>query len=543
MASAAMLTYAFELIVRDGIAVATLDEIKEETLAVFGDGTDKHQHRATAEILAGLVTSVMDNSIERRTMVWEFAFPIIQKVFSDGLTPENSGYWTTFLHMILQARDPRRAWPLVEWLTNFRLDMLSNAAFKESSKIQLLHQVIMDAGWHFQLDKPITEDFLNHIDHPYKGVREAMAHTLATISRTRYHESYKNVTELVQAQKAAGSIGGQPYVPSTEFDTTMYEVFGRLEKWREERTPGQQTPSAYTSGSKTILLWLDAMLSSYECTQLLKYFPDLFTEQFLHMMDVKEDPELQSLAYHVFRHLPNIPHRVGEDQKLIDSLIRIGRKSPSWHQRLRVMINMQIIFFRRLFLLSEESKHMLFNCVADMLEDTQHEVRAGAATTLSGMIRCSPLALRKEMVMHLRDRFTKMLVDNPLPKKPKVKGQLAGVAAGLSSGRTSGTNTPTPEAQRLVITRHAAVLGLGSLVQAFPYSSPPPAWMPDVLVTLSSKAANDPGAVGNSVKSIISDFKKTRQDTWHIDVKVCTHYVKHLIPLMLTLIGFQTRAN
>lgn len=518
MASAAMLTYAFELIVRDGLAVATFDDIKEETLAVFEDGSDKHQHRATAEILAGLVSSVMDNSIERRTMVWKFAFPIIQRVFSDGLTPENSGYWTTFLHMILQARDPRRAWPLVEWLTNFRLDMGSNAAFKESSKINLLHQVIMDAGWHFQLDKPITEDFLSHIDHPYKGVREAMAHTLATIIRTRYHESFKDVGELIQTQRSAGSIGVQPYLPTKEFDDTIHEVFGRLEKWRHERTPGQQTPSAYTSGSKTVLLWLDSMLSSSECTQLLKYFPDIFTEQFLHMMDVKEDPELQSLAYHVFRHLPNIPHRIGEDQRLIESLIRIGRTSPSWHQRLRVMINMQIIFFRRLFLLSEESKQSLFNCVADMLEDTQHEVRAGAATTLSGMIRCSPLNLRERMIIKLRDRFTQMLIENPLPKKPK--GQLAGVAAGLSSARTSGTNTPTPEAQRLVIVRHAAVLGLGSLIQAFPYSSPPPPWMPDVLVTLSSKAANDPATVGNSVKSIISDFKKTRQDTWHIDVKV-----------------------
>lgn len=518
MASAAMLTYAFELIIRDGLAVATFDEIKEETLAVFEDGSDKHQHRATAEILAGLVTSVMDNSIERRTMVWEFAFPIIRKVFSDGLTPENSGYWTTFLHMILQARDPRRAWPLVEWLTNFRLDMGSNAAFKESSKIHLLHQVIMDSGWHFQLEAPITEDFLSHIDHPYKGVREAMAHTLATITRTRYHESYKDVKQLIEAQKSAGSIGKQPYIPTQQFDETITEVFGRIEQWRQERTPGQQTPSAYTSGSKTILLWLDSMLSSYECTQLLKYFPNLFTEQFLHMMDVKEDPELQSLAYHVFRHLPNIPHRMGEDQKLIESLIRIGRTSPSWHQRLRVMINMQIIFFRRLFLLSDESKQLLFKCVADMLEDTQHEVRAGAATTLSGMIRCSPLELREKMIVQLRDRFTQMLIDNPLPKKPK--GQLAGVAAGLSSARTSGTNTPTPEAQRLVIVRHAAVLGLGALIQAFPYSSPPPPWMPDVLVTLSSKAANDPATVGNSVKSIISDFKKTRQDTWHIDVKV-----------------------
>ncbi|KAK5226781.1 Proteasome activator BLM10 [Exophiala xenobiotica] len=513
MSSAAMLTYAFELIIRDGLAVATFEEIKEETLKVFEDGSDKHQHRATAEILAGMVTSVMDNSIERRTMVWEFAFPIIQRVFSDGLTPENSGYWTTFLHMILQARDPRRAWPLVEWLTKFRLDMGSNAAFKESSKIHLLHQIIMDAGWHFQLDRPITEDFLAHIDHPYKGVREAMAHTLATIFRTRYHESFKDVRELIQAQKTAGSIGEQPYLPTKEFDSTMQEIFGRLEKWRHERTPGQQTPTAYTSGSKTVLLWLDSMLSSYECTQLLKYFPDLFTEQFLHMMDVKEDPELQSLAYHVFRHLPNIPHRIGEDKKLVDSLIRIGRTSPSWHQRLRVMINMQIIFFRRLFLLSEESKQKLFDCVAGMLEDTQHEVRAGAATTLSGMIRCSPVEWRDSMIIRLRDRFTQMLIDNPLPKKPK--GQLAG----LSSARTSGTNTPTPEAQRLVVVRHAAVLGLGALIQAFPYSSPPPPWMPDVLVTLSSKAANDPATVGNSVKSIISDFKKTRQDTWHIDVK------------------------
>src|ERR1700754_4431381 len=109
--------------------------------------------------------------------------------------------------MILQSRDPRRAWPLVEWLTSFRLDMSSNAAFKESSKIHLLHQVISEAGWHFQLEKPIVENFLSHIDHPYKGVRESMAQTLAAITRTRYHESYRDVNELVQTQKNAGSIG------------------------------------------------------------------------------------------------------------------------------------------------------------------------------------------------------------------------------------------------------------------------------------------------------------------------------------------------
>jgi proteasome activator subunit 4 len=247
---------------------------------------------------------------------------------------------------------------------------------------------------------------------------------------------------------------------------------------------------------------------------LQDYFPDIFMEAFLHMMDVKEDPELQSLAYHVFRHLPNVPHRAGEDEKLVDALIRIGLTARSWHQRLRVMINMQIIYFRRLFLLSAENQQKLIDCVASMLGDTQHEVRAGAATTLSGMIRCSPVDMRERIVANMQKKFTKSLQDNPLPKKPKTP------ISGLSSARSTGTNTPTPEQQRLVIVRHGAVLGLGALIQAFPYASPPPSWMPKALITLSSKAANDPGIVGSSVKSIISDFKKTRQDTWHIDVKV-----------------------
>ncbi|KAJ5707112.1 hypothetical protein N7488_006913 [Penicillium malachiteum] len=516
MSSAMMLLYAFELMLRDGLTSATFKDIQEEIQNVFEDGSDKHQHRATAEILGGLISSVTDGSVEKRTEVWEYAFPIVRKIFTDGLTPENSGYWTTFLHMILQCRDPRRAWPLVDWLASFRLDMTTNAAFKESSKINLLHQCIIDAGWHFQLDKPIVEDFLGHLDHPYKGVREAMGQTLATIHRTRYHESYPDLQHLLDAQKAASSVGTYPYRPTDEFSKMVREVFSRIEAWRHERTPGQQTPSSYTSGSKTVLLWLDSTLSSHECTQLVPFFPDVFTAQLLHMMDVKEDPELQSLAYHVFRHLPNIPYPAEKSSEFIQSLIRIGQTSPSWHQRLRVMINIQIIYFRRLFLLASADRDKLFECIASMLEDSQHEVRAGASATLSGMIRCSPVYLRDKMVHRFQERFTKLLADNPLPKKPK------NFRSGLSSAVSSGAGTPTPEHNRLVIVRHGAVLGLGALIQAFPYNSPPPHWMPEALTTLSIRAAHDPGVVGSSVKSIISEFKKTRQDTWHIDAKAFT---------------------
>jgi len=505
MASAMMLMYAFDLVINK-VAVATFEDIKELVKTVYEDGSDKHQHRATAEILGALLTAVNDDDVAKRSMVWEFTFPIIRNVFSDGLTPENSGYWTTFLHLVLQGKDPRRAWPMVDWLASFRLDMSSNAAFKESSKIQLLQQCIVDAGWHFQLEKPIIQDFLAHLDHPYKGVREAMGQTLGSIYRTRYHESYKGIDDLIESQKAASSVGTRPYQPTEEFVDTIHETFLRLEKWRLERKPGQQTPSSYTSGSKTVLLWLDSTLSSHECTQLLQFFPNVFMDQLLHMMDVKEDPELQSLAYHVFRHLPNIPHRAGEDTELINALIRIGKTSPLWHQRLRVLINMQVIYFRRLFLISGHEQQALFDCVASMLEDAQLEVRLGASTTLSGMIRCSAVSLRTNIVEKLNKKFVKMLLGSPLPKKSKTGA--------------SGTSTPTPEQNKLMLTRHAAVLGLGALVQAFPYMSPPPSWLPNILTTLANKASADPGMVGKSVKTILSDFKKTRQDTWHVDVKV-----------------------
>jgi len=482
-----LLMHTFDLMYT-GLTEATFEDIKEEIKVVFEDGSDKHQHRATAEILGALMAGVMDEPIEDRNRVWQYAVPIMQKVFADGLTPENISYWMTCLHLVTGSKDPRRSREIIDKLAAFRLDMASNAAFKESSKVQLLEFAIADAGWHFRLEKPIVKDFLEHLDHPYKSVREAMGRTLATIFRTRYHESFKNVDTLLEANKAASSIGIKPYQPGREFSATVKDVFDRLEKWREERIPGQQTPTAYTSGSKTVMLWLDTTLNSYECAELLDFFPDVFMEQLLHMMDVKEDPELQRLAYHVYRHLPNIPFPAGEDTAFISALIRIGKESSSWHQRLRTLINMQVIFFRRIFLIRPVEQAALFDAVSEMLQDPQLEVRIGASSTLAGMIRCSPVALRTNILKSLTAKFKDDLKKNPMPKK------------------TPGTETPVQH-NKQIIRRHAAVLGLGALVQAFPYQTPPPEWMPEILAMLASRAASDPGAIGKTVKTILADFK------------------------------------
>ncbi|KAK0365041.1 Proteasome activator BLM10 [Friedmanniomyces endolithicus] len=516
VSSSMMVAYAMELMAH-GLTPATWGDFKDLALAVFGDGGDKHQHRAMAEIMGAMLSTAEEHAPHFREEVWAFAFPIVRRVFSDGLTPENMSYWSTFLTLVVGGKDPRRAWPLVEWLAGYRLDMQSHAAFKDSSKIMLLQIVVGVIGWHFQLTGPVVEDFVKHLDHPYKGVREVMGTTLATVFRTRYHESWKDVGTLLEAQSKAGSVGARAYVPSKEYSGIVDDVFDRLEKWRVERTPGTQTPTPYTQASKTVLLWLDTTLSAYDCTVLVPFFPGKVMKQLLFMMDIKEDPELQSLAYHVFRHLPNIPHQVGgssggddEAEAFVRALIEIAKGSVSWHQRLRVLINIQVFYFRQLFLMPEAQAKELVGCVRDMLHDTQLEVRLGAAATLGGMVRCSPREFRDATIVELKKHFTNLLIKNPLPKRPR---------GGAVARDSTGTSTPTAEGNKLVLTRHAAVLGLGALVQAFPYVSPPPAWLPEVLATLAGRAASDGGMVGKSVKSVLSESKKTRQDTWHVDVK------------------------
>ena len=67
---------------------------------------------------------------------------------------------------------------------------------------------------------------------------------------------------------------------------------------------------------------------------------------------------------------------------------------------------------------------------------------------------------------------------------------------------------------------HGACLGLGALVHAFLFQSPPPPWVPKVLSILANKASGIPGVVGKTSRDTLGRFKKTRQDTWHVDSKV-----------------------
>jgi len=105
MASPMLLQFVFELM-QEGTTVLTLQDVIDETNIMFGDGSDKHQHRATAEVFGSLIMSSRDLTAEKQQEIWNYTFPIISEVFEEGLNPENLSYWSSFLHLVLVCTLP-----------------------------------------------------------------------------------------------------------------------------------------------------------------------------------------------------------------------------------------------------------------------------------------------------------------------------------------------------------------------------------------------------------------------------------------------------
>ncbi|KAK9488678.1 hypothetical protein V1527DRAFT_401104 [Lipomyces starkeyi] len=512
----AMFAMMVFIMVYEGYTVITWDQALEKIAEVYGNGEDKNHHRATAELLGGMLANTKSTDYSEKANA--FAIKIFENVVDESLTPENLTYWTRFISFLTPMTDPRSNLPIMKKIMSVRVDVNSNAAFKESSRISLLRHFLSQLTWRLDGDQPIVEDFLAHLDHSYKGVREEIGRTLGLIPRNSYYESFRDVPTFIEYNYNAGSLGVIPYQPTQEQTTIVENIFNQLAIWRKERQPLQET-SSYTNGSKTVMLWFSAWLQQPCCTQLVPYFPKIILPELLNLLDIKEDTEVTSLAVSIFKQFGNVPCPTHFLEDIIAGIVEIATTSNTWHQRLRVLAVVQVFYFRQLFLLSTKSRRVLFDCVSQLLSDPQLEVRDTAATTLSGMIRCSPVAFRNSAITKLQKQFTKMLQDNQMPGRPPRGSSSAQPSTSVSP---SGIATPNgnSEYNAAIMLRHAAVLGLSALVQAFPYQSPPPKWIPGVLTTLANKAANDPGMVGRSVKTALGEFKKTRQDTWHVDVKV-----------------------
>jgi proteasome activator subunit 4 len=487
----------------------TLDELKPEIEALCAKGALHYHSRVGAELLSGLIGSLRYETGAVHDEVWAWAGNIIKEVLTSRLTPDNLAYWQQACSIIFMHRDPRRFFPLLEIISNLPLDMESYSAFAESAKISVLRKTVAAVGWHYQSGDKAIEKFIAHVDHPYKRVRDEIGRALNNLFAMQYFESHPSVAAFLQSnQEAKSSLGVVPYQPNAKLTHAMQDLFKKLHVWRLERPEGQEAPSQYTMGSKTIATWVYNSIDMTEAYLLLPFVPDLILPEILHMMDVKEDHDLLVIAVGVFKHLGNIVYPISQVKPMVDALVRIMTSDPSWHHRLRVMAVVQVFFYRNMFSLSRDDRGRLFDSVVELLSDSQLEVREGAAGTISGMVRASSYD-REKTIQRLIERFTQVLDDSPLPKRRRLSQRPSEVSLRESSDLAA-----------IIVRRHSACLGLAALVTAFPYGTPPP-WLPAVLARLA-RCSDNPHPIGISIKRVLASFKKTHNDTWHSDEKVFT---------------------
>ncbi len=124
-----------------------------------------------------------------------------------------------------------------------------------------------------------------------------------------------------------------------------------------------------------------------------------------------------------------------------------------------------------------------------LLSDPHLEVREMAATTLSGIVRCS----QRKLIKRLRDRFLAIVTTTQLPRREH------------------------PEFSARLLKLHSGLLGATALISAFPYEVPP--WMPELICSTVVLHADDPVPISTTIRKCAADFKRTHQDTWPEDSK------------------------
>ncbi|CAN6654883.1 proteasome activator Blm10p [Trichomonascus vanleenenianus] len=517
-----------------GFCAISVEEFLEVIETSFNP-QDKNSHRSTAEACTAIAKSMGTTPEPLKSKKRDMLTRLFRRVVTEQLAHDNIEYWQSFVMWPAStAEDYRRYRNVTLVLAETRVEGGSadsadsteepkangkrrypRTVFEQSSRMSLLRKEVGAVGWYYRdAGEDMLTNLWQHIDHPLQGVRDEIAKTLAVIYKTRFIEAYPSIEKFVESNKASVStLGDATYALSPELASYVKDAFTRLEQWRlkrdaEEPESNEDAPKKkkqtdqYVHAAQTLGVWLERVLKTSYSTALVPLLPTVIIPALAHFLNVREEQEVMMFGVTAFRLLGNVAYPLEGIQSMIDTIVATALNTQtSWHQRISLLSLIQAFFFRQLFMMTNAQRSQLIDATVAMTEDSQLEVRTLAAETLAGLIRCSASKQQHILVTSLTERFFKILKDTA-PSSKRKRGQAVD--------------------QQQLVKRHAAVLGLGSLVSAFPYASPPPVWIPNVLATLATRAASDPGMIGRSVKSSLSDFKKTRQDTWHIDVKVFT---------------------
>ncbi|EGV62380.1 hypothetical protein CANTEDRAFT_126233 [Yamadazyma tenuis ATCC 10573] len=472
--------------------LAVVEEIYEKD--------DKSVHIVVCEILAGILISskfLTADLIEKRDV---FITRFLKTILENDLSPDTSNIWTVFSWWVPAHIDSRRFPEITDLLIKFKLDKQSDFAFRDSMRLSYIRSFVAAITWKFTDPEEVLGMCLDNVNHHYQAVREQIGSLLSMLTFVYYPDSAKDFKTFTQLCNSPQGVSPA----ADKIKEIVPVVFERIEAWRLEvvdKTPQEILKSDYIYASMTVLTWLKQAL----CTSISAMYQDFVVSHavpfLIKLINMKEVCQLGNInPIGALKLMSQLPFN---DKNLANVVLMLGnlyhKEKLNVVQSIVVGEFTETFYFKNLLKLKRNQRAVIINLTNELLFHKQVSVRESAASTLAGLIHISP----PNEIEGLIHKFTE-----------NYKHQLDQIRKKYRKG--GFRNIP---AEHIVIL-HGATLGLGSLIHAFSFLSPPPKWVPELLTILANKSSGIPGLVGKTAKESLGKFKKTRQDTWHVDSKV-----------------------
>ncbi|GEQ68980.1 hypothetical protein JCM33374_g2650 [Metschnikowia sp. JCM 33374] len=465
---------------------------------------EKSSHIVVCELVTGMLIASRNFNPDFVQERDEFLVRFLKNIFENDLTPETKYIWNIFAWWTPAHIDSRRFPRVRDVILKFQINKESDSAYMEASMLNYMKSFISAITWATPNPYEIFDLCFDNVTNRYEAIRDQIGSLIVVTSFAFYSDSFSDAESFIEA-----SHGDQDALVKRSINQELFEkleqLFDQIAIFRkdiENLSTQEILKSDYFYCATTALSWLKQAFNTSVSIQY-QYMVDTHIMPFLlDLMALKEVCLLGNVdPVAAFKKVSQIPFEGESIQKVVTMLKKYMNQNLSLLQYLALGEFTEVIYFKNLFKLSFDQRVVILDFINSMMYHKNPEIREASSSTFSGLIYTTPPVDIEGIVKSYNARYSADL--DKVRKKHK---------------KTNFKSIPAHD----VITLHGATLGLGALVHAFSFISPPPAWIPDTLSILSNKASGLPGAVGRSAKETLGKFKKTRQDSWHIDSRVFT---------------------
>lgn len=470
------------------------------TIERFISEKDRHKHRAAAEALIGLLRGSKHWPLDEQSRLWSWFSPLLPRIFKEA-TQDSQPVWEDLVTQTFDGRDPRRAMPLLRFIVERAMKNLPEDGTEPEDSLQMqsrshaLLRCLLYAA-----DRKLSAKQIGLMDAharsfnvAFSDIRALLSDNLANLELFSVAPNFPSVEGFLSAAEGDSlrihgllSEGGQQRAASLHYSTRFAELQDHLSEWKRERIPTSQGSSKYDNASLTALLWISTTLGDHRRSTMADFAVG-FLPSIFEMLELKDNAELSKLARAALTQISTHHYGPGPlPSKLTKTLLSIMSHSTEWRMRLDALPILQVAYFQNLFYLGPADVREIVDVLLALLKDPHLEVREMAATTLSGVVRCS----QRKLISDLKRRFTETVVaSTPVPRRGE------------------------PAFHETLAALHSGILGAVALLSAFPYDVP--RWMPSLLIETVCQHTESPPPVSNTVKKCAAEWRRTHQDNWN----------------------------